>query len=242
MLSKRNPQLNKHGELIHLLSTEGLPKAVLHQILDTAGTFLSVNDREVKKVPLLRGKIGVQPVLREQHPHPHHLRDRRQAPVRRRHQPRHRALQHGQGRDAARHRGQPVGDARGHVRGPPQRVRRALPDRAALRAACSRGQRRRRPPRASDAGPARHVHDPALQEGLLQPDGGDRRRHRALARRAQRHPRAHDAGRAGDPRGRPEDAGAGRSRATWACACATTWPRASAVPTSSSCCACRTSA
>ena len=56
MLSKHNPQLNKHGELIHLLSTEGLPKAILHQILDTAGTFLSVNDREVKKVPLLRGK------------------------------------------------------------------------------------------------------------------------------------------------------------------------------------------
>ncbi|QPF72649.1 aspartate carbamoyltransferase catalytic subunit [Roseateles sp. DAIF2] len=56
MLSKRNPQLNKNGELIHLLSIEGLPQAVIHQILDTAGTFLSVNDREVKKVPLLRGK------------------------------------------------------------------------------------------------------------------------------------------------------------------------------------------
>ena len=56
MLSKRNPQLNKHGELIHLLSTEGLPKPIIHQILDTAGTFLSVNDRDVKKVPLLRGK------------------------------------------------------------------------------------------------------------------------------------------------------------------------------------------
>ena len=56
MLMKRNPQLNKHGELIHLLSIEGLPRAVLTQILDTAGTFLSVNDREVKKVPLLRGK------------------------------------------------------------------------------------------------------------------------------------------------------------------------------------------
>ncbi|CAG1015955.1 aspartate carbamoyltransferase catalytic subunit [Burkholderiaceae bacterium] len=56
MLSRRNPQLNKHGELIHLLSIEGLPRAVLHQILDTAGTFLSVNEREVKKVPLLRGK------------------------------------------------------------------------------------------------------------------------------------------------------------------------------------------
>ncbi|CAM3832295.1 aspartate carbamoyltransferase catalytic subunit [Roseateles saccharophilus] len=56
MLSKRNPQLNKHGELIHLLSIEGLPRAVVEQILDTAGSFLSVNDREVKKVPLLRGK------------------------------------------------------------------------------------------------------------------------------------------------------------------------------------------
>jgi hypothetical protein len=56
MLSKRNPQLNAHGELIHLLSIEGLPRDVLTQILDTAGTFLSVNDREVKKVPLLRGK------------------------------------------------------------------------------------------------------------------------------------------------------------------------------------------
>ena len=53
---QRNPQLNSHGELIHLLSTEGLPKAIIHQILDTAEQFLSVNEREVKKVPLLRGK------------------------------------------------------------------------------------------------------------------------------------------------------------------------------------------
>jgi len=51
-----NPQLNRHGELIHLLSIEGLPRDVVYQILDTAGTFLSVNDRDVKKVPLLRGK------------------------------------------------------------------------------------------------------------------------------------------------------------------------------------------
>ena len=55
-MQRRNPQLNKHGELIHLLTTEGLPRDVLHQILDTAGTFVSVNDREVKKIPLLRGK------------------------------------------------------------------------------------------------------------------------------------------------------------------------------------------
>jgi len=56
MLSRRNPQLNRNGELVHLLSIEGLPRDVLTHILDTAGTFLSVNDREVKKVPLLRGK------------------------------------------------------------------------------------------------------------------------------------------------------------------------------------------
>ena len=56
MLSRRNPQLNRHGELIHLLSIEGLPRAVVTHILDTAAAFLSVNEREVKKVPLLRGK------------------------------------------------------------------------------------------------------------------------------------------------------------------------------------------
>ncbi|OIN92160.1 MAG: aspartate carbamoyltransferase [Comamonadaceae bacterium CG1_02_60_18] len=56
MLYKRNPQLNKHGELIHLLSTEGLPKEILLQVLDTATSFVSVGNREVKKVPLLRGK------------------------------------------------------------------------------------------------------------------------------------------------------------------------------------------
>ena len=56
MLHKRNPQLNQQGELIHLLSIEGLPREVVTHILDTAGTFLSVNDRDVKKVPLLRGK------------------------------------------------------------------------------------------------------------------------------------------------------------------------------------------
>jgi aspartate carbamoyltransferase catalytic subunit len=56
MLSRRHPQLNANGELIHLLSIEGLPRAVLIHILDMAGNFLSVNEREVKKVPLLRGK------------------------------------------------------------------------------------------------------------------------------------------------------------------------------------------
>ncbi|MDR2166194.1 MAG: aspartate carbamoyltransferase catalytic subunit [Zoogloeaceae bacterium] len=51
-----NPQLNANGELIHLLSTEGLPREILTHILDTAATFVGITDREVKKVPLLRGK------------------------------------------------------------------------------------------------------------------------------------------------------------------------------------------
>ena len=45
MLYRRNPQLNQHGELTHLLSIEGLPKATLMHILDTAVNFVSVSDR-----------------------------------------------------------------------------------------------------------------------------------------------------------------------------------------------------
>ena len=52
----RNPQLNRNGELTHLLTLEGLPPAIITQILDTAAPFVSIAEREVKKVPLLRGK------------------------------------------------------------------------------------------------------------------------------------------------------------------------------------------
>lgn len=51
-----NPQLNAKGELQHLLTLDGLPKAILTQILDTAEPFTEVGEREVKKLPLLRGK------------------------------------------------------------------------------------------------------------------------------------------------------------------------------------------
>jgi aspartate carbamoyltransferase catalytic subunit len=51
----RNPQLNDNGELQHLLTLEGLPREVIVRILDTASSFLGVTEREVKKVPLLRG-------------------------------------------------------------------------------------------------------------------------------------------------------------------------------------------
>jgi aspartate carbamoyltransferase catalytic subunit len=52
----RNPQLNERGELTHLLTIEGLPREIVTHILDTAASFVGVTEREVKKVPLLRGK------------------------------------------------------------------------------------------------------------------------------------------------------------------------------------------
>ncbi|MBV6475269.1 MAG: aspartate carbamoyltransferase catalytic subunit [Rhodocyclaceae bacterium] len=52
----RNPQLTKNGELQHLLTIDGLPREILTAILDTAAPFTEVAEREVKKLPLLRGK------------------------------------------------------------------------------------------------------------------------------------------------------------------------------------------
>ena len=65
MLYRRNPQLNKNGELVHLLSIEGLPASILRQVLDTAESFVSVSDREVKKVPLLRCLLYTSPSPRD---------------------------------------------------------------------------------------------------------------------------------------------------------------------------------
>src|SRR5204863_6537376 len=43
-------------ELTHLLTLERLPADVITHILDTAEPFASISERDVKKVPLLRGK------------------------------------------------------------------------------------------------------------------------------------------------------------------------------------------
>ena len=51
-----NPQLDDHGQLNHLLTIDGLPREILVQILDTAAPFTEVAEREIKKLPLLRGK------------------------------------------------------------------------------------------------------------------------------------------------------------------------------------------
>jgi aspartate carbamoyltransferase catalytic subunit len=52
----RNPQLNRNGELHHLLSLDGLPRAIIERILATADGFINIAEREVKNVPLLRGR------------------------------------------------------------------------------------------------------------------------------------------------------------------------------------------
>jgi len=52
----RHPQLNRNGELHHLLSIEGLPRPILERILSTADSFINIAEREVKSVPLLRGR------------------------------------------------------------------------------------------------------------------------------------------------------------------------------------------
>jgi aspartate carbamoyltransferase catalytic subunit len=51
-----NPQLTPDGKLKHLLTTEGLPKRLITEVLDTAEQFVGVGERDVKKVPLLRGR------------------------------------------------------------------------------------------------------------------------------------------------------------------------------------------
>ena len=54
-----NIQLNSEGKLKHFLSIDGLPKSLLTEILDVAESFVGVNDLQIKKVPLLRGKTIV---------------------------------------------------------------------------------------------------------------------------------------------------------------------------------------
>ena len=54
--SKSSLQVGPDGKLRHLLTTEGLPAELIRHILDTADQFVSVSEREVKKVPVLRGK------------------------------------------------------------------------------------------------------------------------------------------------------------------------------------------
>ncbi|WP_299181192.1 aspartate carbamoyltransferase catalytic subunit [uncultured Neptuniibacter sp.] len=52
-------QLTDEGELKHFITTEGLSRELLTEILDTADSFVDMSVKQVKKVPLLRGKTVV---------------------------------------------------------------------------------------------------------------------------------------------------------------------------------------
>ena len=59
MNDKNDLQVDHKGRLRHFLTTEGLSRQLLTEILDTADGFMSVVDQSVKKVPLLRGRTVV---------------------------------------------------------------------------------------------------------------------------------------------------------------------------------------
>ncbi len=54
-----NNQLTDKGRLRHFLTIEGLGRTLLTEIMDRAEQFSSLSGRQVKKVPLLRGKTIV---------------------------------------------------------------------------------------------------------------------------------------------------------------------------------------
>jgi aspartate carbamoyltransferase catalytic subunit len=56
-MSKPLVQLDKHSNLKHFLTIEGLSRELLTEILDRSEGFLGVAQQAVKKVPLCRGKV-----------------------------------------------------------------------------------------------------------------------------------------------------------------------------------------
>ncbi len=52
-------QFDNKGRLRHFLTIEDIPRDTLIQILDTAESFISFGQREIRKAPLLRGKTVV---------------------------------------------------------------------------------------------------------------------------------------------------------------------------------------
>jgi ornithine carbamoyltransferase len=63
----------------HLLGIEDLEPGEIDLILDTALAMKEVGTRPIKKVPTLRGRTVVNPVLRIQHAHAHVVRAGREA-------------------------------------------------------------------------------------------------------------------------------------------------------------------
>lgn len=59
MSNNQDIQLDLNGQLKHFISLEGLPRVLIEQILNSAESFIDFATRDIKKVPLLRGKTIV---------------------------------------------------------------------------------------------------------------------------------------------------------------------------------------
>lgn len=58
-MDDRDVQFDAAGGLRHCLTTEGMDRQLITRILDVAESFADVNDKTIKKVPLLRGHTVV---------------------------------------------------------------------------------------------------------------------------------------------------------------------------------------
>jgi len=52
-------QFDTNGNLRHFLTIEGLSREALVEILDAAESFISIGERQIRKVPILRGRTLV---------------------------------------------------------------------------------------------------------------------------------------------------------------------------------------
>ena len=235
-------QLTPDGKLKHLLTIEGLPPEVLLHILDTARSFVSVTEQEVKKVPLLRGKaifnLFFEPSTRTRTTFEIAAK-RLSADV-----------VNLNIATSSQTKGETLLDTVANltamnadmfvVRHSQSGAAHLIARHVGPEHPC--GQRRRRAPCPSDAGVARHVHDPPLQGQLQRAARCHRRRRAAFARGALRDPGVEHARRA------RRCASSVRARCcrgmcrTSACAYSTMCAPGWKVSTWSSCCGCRTSA
>ena len=222
----------------HLLSIEDLDRPGIERILDRAKSFTEVSEREVKKVPALRGRR----VLNLFYEASTRTRSSFELAAKTLSAEVINFVSSG----SSVEKGESLKDtvqtlsrlpARPDRHPHPARRRR----RAGRRLDRRRGrQRRRRQARAPDPGAARRLHAARAARLARRPLDLDRRRRPALARRALEHPRLHQAGGEGD-RVRPADADPARRRGARLRGRVPARP-ALARPTSSTRCGCSASA
>ena len=152
-------QLDQAGRLKHFLTTEGVKRETLTEILDLAESFISVGERRIKKIPLLHGKTVVN-LFFEPSTRTRTSFSLAAKPFRGCHQYERDAYVDDQGGVGSRYREDAAGHAYRQVRGARQGIRHSAPDRATCPRRSEHHQRGRRAACPSDPGDARHVHHP----------------------------------------------------------------------------------